>query len=95
MENLENIHNIADTGTMPPEEGQAVNPGPGTDSTTADMARLIEEAEQRGYLRGRNEKITETVMPPDRMTAESDDDEDIEDSCPSFLAHIRPGFWGQ
>lgn len=94
MENLENIHNIADTGTMPPDEGHGAGAASESDSTATDMARLIEEAEQRGYLRGRNEKITETVMSPESI-GPADDEDDAENSCPSFLAHIRPGFWEQ
>lgn len=102
MKNLENIHNIADTGAMPPEEISAAETAQPADQPTAedqavspsDISRMIEEAEQRGYLRGRNEKITETVMSPDNSQPEACE-EDCEDSCPSFLAHIRPGFWEQ
>lgn len=33
-------------------------------STTPDLAKLIEEAENRGYLRGRNAKIEELMAEP-------------------------------
>lgn len=49
-----------------------------------DMAALIAEAEHRGYIRGRNEQI-------DQLNLEASQSDD--DSCPSFLAHIRPCFW--
>ena len=101
MNNLENIHNIADGGEaaeLPeqtdstPTDSAAPVPVPVSDTSptiNTDLTRLLEEAEQRGYLRGRNEVISETVMQPSELSAESDD----EDSYPSFLAHIRPGFW--
>ena len=59
-----------------------------------EVRRLVEEAEHRGYIRGRNENIGELV---DRRfgneaTSPADDDETIE-SYPSFLAHIRPSIW--
>ena len=59
-----------------------------------EVRRLVEEAEHRGYIRGRNENIGELV---DRRFGNetalpADDDETIE-SYPSFLAHIRPSIW--
>ena len=63
------------------------------------ISRLIEEAEQRGYLRGRNEQIEDFLMRhdndpfglPDGFA--SDLDSLVDDSCPDFLTHIRPDFW--
>ncbi len=92
MENLENIHNIADTAEQDAEE--TISADAAAETTPAgDMARLIEEAEQRGYLRGRNEKIAETIGLPDEIADPKNDNEYSEEPCPSFLAHIRPGFW--
>lgn len=95
MENLENIQNIAepaeslehhDETTAP--AGEAAAPADGD----PEIARLIAEAEQRGYLRGRNEQIEATMMEqPD--TAGSPQRDASEDSCPGFLSHIRPDFW--
>lgn len=67
-----------------------------SDGMSPDIARLIEEAEQRGYLRGRNEQIEAEIMSPSDPyfgppPAQPTDDDD--DSCPGFLAHLRPGFW--
>lgn len=56
-----------------------------------EVERLVAEAEQRGYLRGRNETIEAEVMPVPAPSAA--DDSTVGESCPSFLAHLRPGFW--
>lgn len=56
-----------------------------------EVERLVAEAEQRGYLRGRNETIEAEVMPAPAPSAS--DDSTVGESCPSFLAHLRPGFW--
>lgn len=56
-----------------------------------EVERLVSEAEQRGYLRGRNETIEAEVMPAPAPSAA--DDSTVGESCPSFLAHLRPGFW--
>ncbi len=56
-----------------------------------EVERLVAEAEQRGYLRGRNETIEAEVMPAPAPSAA--DDSTVGESCPSFLAHLRPGFW--
>lgn len=56
-----------------------------------EVERLVAEAEQRGYLRGRNETIETEVMPAPAPSAS--DDSTVGESCPSFLAHLRPGFW--
>lgn len=57
-----------------------------------EVRRLIDEAEQRGYLRGRNDNIDELISTRFAASSPFSDDDPIE-SCPSFLAHIRPGFW--
>lgn len=59
--------------------------------TMEEVERLVAEAEQRGYLRGRNETIEAEVMPAPAPSAA--DDSTVGESCPSFLAHLRPGFW--
>lgn len=74
--------------------------GPVADSVSQDDLRLlIAEAEQRGYLRGRNEQIEELLMKPDDDLYglpdgfDSDLDNLADDSCPGFLSHIRSDFW--
>lgn len=97
MENLENIQNIADpnesleenNSTQTPEATAETQPSVTDDP---EVRRLIEEAEQRGYIKGRNEQIDQVVMQPldnpYQMPAYNDSD-----SCPSFLANIRPSVW--
>lgn len=99
MKNLENIHNIADSSTDDIADSPATDIAPVTEPTPPPVeesipspphideqtALLIAEAEQRGYIRGRNEAIDALLI-----------DEPLDgydDSCPSFLADIRPGFW--
>lgn len=90
MENIEKNQNIVETSVT--DCDKKLTDAPTVDdiqqqdpAVTPDIARLISEAEQRGYIRGRNESIDSLVIDDDNI---SDDD-----SCPSFLAHIRPGFW--
>lgn len=61
-------------------------------SESPEVRRLIEEAEQRGYIRGRNEQIEQLVMQPLDDPMLPPDYTDSE-SCPSFLANIRPSIW--
>lgn len=82
--------------TAPVQQPAAAEPSEPADESfnPEEVRRLVEEAEHRGYIRGRNENIGELV---DRRfgneaTSPADDDETIE-SYPSFLAHIRPSIW--
>lgn len=107
MENLDNIQPIPETEISGNSNLSALsepsdNPGSSDNSEPSEISdlsdnpevrRLIEEAEQRGYIRGRNEQIEQVVMQP------LDDDPTLppaysdSDSCPSFLANIRPSIW--
>lgn len=78
-----------------PSDQQPDSPQDDTRPDADEIERMIAEAEQRGYLRGRNEQIEELLMRPD---SDSMPDEfcalDVnDDSCPGFLANIRPDFW--
>ena len=90
---METSETISNTEELQPETTAENNAGAGQD--TAGLERLLEEAEQRGYLRGRNERIEQEVMNPLAAPAPADDsgDGDDDETCPSFLAHLRPGFW--
>lgn len=99
------------TSVAPVEnETNVTAPADATDAQTAkapddyaavsqdDLCRLIAEAEQRGYLRGRNQQIEELIMKPDDLYGlpdgfDSDLDNLADDSCPGFLSHIRSDFW--
>lgn len=93
MENLENIHNIAEThDTDLQVDGTVTTTAADVTAPDSDLARMLEEAEQRGYMRGRNERIEEIVMKP-LYDDDYGDDSNDDDSCPGFLTHLRPGFW--
>lgn len=89
----------ADEGAEEPAPEAANEPARQTAEVTVaaaavpidEVERLVAEAEQRGYLRGRNETIEAEVMPAPAPSAA--DDSTVGESCPSFLAHLRPGFW--
>lgn len=77
-------------------------PEPASDAITPDaLARAVAEAEQRGYLRGRNESISQSMRrngiweqphhsedtpQPAPSSADGDDD-------PVLLRRIRPSIW--
>ncbi len=74
-------------------------------STPAPSAEeLIAEAEQRGYLRGRNEALAESLSRPAMMAEPGVGPEAAsapaapsspltDDLSSSFLSHIRPSVW--
>ncbi len=62
------------------------------------LEQLIAEAEQRGYIRGRNERIAETMNLP--AVLENPLRQHLSDSTPpdsglvaEFLSDIRPSVW--
>ena len=66
--------------------------------TEAEVAAMVAEAEARGYLRGRNEVISQMMREPplfanqamrERAPARSEES----DASAEFLAHIRPQVW--
>ncbi len=91
MENLENIQNIPDMPETLDENSEASEPrqpAEADNQTAADIDRLIAEAEQRGYIRGCKDHAAEMAA-----KAAATDDIVSEESCPGFLAHLRPDFW--
>lgn len=109
MENLENIANIGNIDDNIAEQNAAqeeitsqtaeaveatATEQPRSLSDDPEVARLIAEAEERGYIRGRNDKIEQTVMRIDDEPGYQSVDDGC-DSCPSFLSHIRPSFWSE
>ena len=96
MENLEENNTITEISELSEHSETSENSEHSEHSeisNSPELRRLIEEAEQRGYIRGRNEQIEQLVMQP------LDDDPTLppaysdSDSCPSFLANIRPSIW--
>lgn len=83
--------------TLSPDD-PPVNPpvNPPAADPTPDIDRLIAEAEQRGYLRGRNEAIEETMASPalwenTRLTRAREMEEP--DPASLFLSRLRPDVW--
>lgn len=59
-----------------------------------DIATLIAEAEERGYLRGRNEKIAIEMRSPALWeTIHESTDKQDEKPQPLILNHLRPSVW--
>lgn len=61
--------------------------GPQGVITPEEHERLIAEAEQRGYLRGRNEAITSRLDSP-QLLEEPEEPEGV-----SILGNLRPSVW--
>lgn len=74
--------------TLPTDEVEETTPQP-------DIATLIAEAEERGYLRGRNEKIAMEMRSPAlwETMREPDNKPDHEKPQPLILNHLRPSVW--
>lgn len=75
-------------------------PAPSASQTAEpDIARLLADAEQRGYLRGLNERAAQAMdtprlwANPRRMVQEEQLAAEADDPDFGFLTHIRPGVW--
>ena len=70
-------------------------------STDEEIAAMVAEAEQRGYLRGRNEIIGQMMREPSlfsnpvrvRIDESAENRSDSADPARDFLTHIRPQVW--
>ena len=60
-----------------------------------DIASLIAEAEERGYLRGRNEQIAMEMRSPSLWETKREPSETLEPDKPQplILNHLRPSVW--
>lgn len=91
---VEQAQSPADSVDLSEAKSDTIDPS--VDSAT--LRRLVAEAENRGYIRGRNENIESWLDASDPFVPSHGSDKasttpDDDDSCPEFLAHIRPGFW--
>lgn len=82
----------------PPQETQPPSPEPpqGTTLTPEDIETLVSRAEQRGYLRGRNEAIAIEMQRPalledTAVTRQSAHEDPLRQ--PMILSSIRPSIW--
>ena len=67
-------------------------PVTGTDADP-DMDELLRQAEQRGYLRGRNEAIERLMAAPSMWQPASGTSAAPEEPVPTILQNIRPCIW--
>lgn len=71
--------------STPPE-----SPAPSAD----ELAAMLAEAEQRGYLRGRNEQIELAMRAPSLWHESAPPcDDAAEELQPAILANLRPSVW--
>lgn len=93
---MENNENKTENPDLEPEVQETEAPQPVDNTDIADnpeVRKLIEEAEHRGYLRGRNENIEGFIAKNFDDEPFVCDDDCISEPCPAFLSHVRPGFW--
>ncbi|MCM1483833.1 MAG: hypothetical protein NC043_05820 [Muribaculaceae bacterium] len=100
MENTENTElcpaAVADESVsvpaVPAPESDTAQPA----EPSADIASLLAEAEQRGYLRGLNERAAESMNTPRLWENPRRTEQEAAygpDADYGFLANIRPGVW--
>lgn len=90
-EEVEDLNDPKDLKVLKEEAGEAAG------ITEEELARAVEEAEQRGYLRGRNEAVS-LAMQGDRLWEQPHAPEEpptlgATESDAAFLRHIRPNVW--
>lgn len=85
---------MADQPAPQPADTQPETAGQPSPSPTPDeLAAMLAEAEQRGYLRGRNEQITLAMKAP-ALWQEPDNAAGQHDEFqPAILANLRPSIW--
>lgn len=75
----------------------SASPYTGAEQPVPDIAEIERAAEQRGYLRGRNERIEELMGAPGMwqplQSARRDDDDDEEDAPTPILRDMRRSVW--
>ncbi len=86
-------HFIVDVLTgIDPQEAATLNfPRPKTDDAP-DIAAMVAEAEQRGYLRGKNEKIALEMKRPSQWNGEVPAGDAMREQ-PSILNNMRKSVW--
>ncbi len=74
------------SGNSPADPQPAADPQP-------DLATLLAEAEQKGYLRGRNERIEELMSEPRMFQPLTKPNETEPRPSEPFLSNLRPSIW--
>lgn len=83
-----------DPEEQPEQQPALADPEPKT-YTSDDIDTLIAEAEQRGYLRGRNEQIDRLISTQRPMWQSSAHVSSLpaDDTCVVILDNVRPSIW--
>lgn len=64
-----------------------------TESEKPDLEALLAEAERKGYLKGRNERIEELMREPRMFQQLTEPKPSTPQTEESFLANMRPSIW--
>lgn len=64
-----------------------------TESEKPDLEALLAEAERKGYLKGRNERIEELMREPRMFQQLTEPKPSTPQAAESFLANMRPSIW--
>lgn len=92
---------IEEVNDMPAEEITETTPEPAETTaedepkavlTPNDIDRMVNEAEERGYLRGRNEAVEALMNRPARQKPTDPDDDDGDDPV-MILREMRRSVW--
>lgn len=81
------------------DDDEPEEPAEPTEDPAAQQRRLLEDAERRGYLKGRNEMINRMMDSPQlfadlaRLSSPESPEPARDNPADSFLAHIRPRIW--
>lgn len=81
---------VAETPPEVPAETSAEAPA---EAVAPDVEKLLAEAEERGYLRGRNERIAELMEQPSAVDALLPDTVLPDEPEILILNNIRPSIW--
>ena len=95
METTENPINLPDEAELD-QSAQLVQSDQPEETSSPDVDRLVAEAEQRGYLRGRNEAISEAMTSrPLWENSRLTEARALEQPDPAslFLSRLRPDVW--
>ncbi len=79
--------------TEPQPDSQTPSDAPAEPSPEVDIEQLIAEAEERGYLRGRNESIASLMGSPSASDPSLPDNSTADRGQTLILNNIRPSIW--
>ena len=81
------------TDPIPSETKENLEEPSETESEKPDLEALLAEAERKGYLKGRNERIEELMKEPRMFQELTGPKSSAPQTEESFLANLRPSIW--